>query len=177
MMTVTVNPAIIAALRTNTDESVADISHDHPVMLVFLRHFGCVFCRESLSELSELRPRIEQHGTELIFVHMADKDVADDYFFRYRLPGVRHVSDPECLFYQAFGLTKGTLNQLFGLQTWRRGFQNVMSKGTEMGKHLGDSFQMPGIFVISRGEVANVFVHRFVSDRPDYLALSHIPRP
>jgi peroxiredoxin len=172
MVIVSVNPAFIAAMTTNTGHAVSDISNQHPVMLVFLRHFGCVFCREALAELSAMRSVIESNGTELIFVHMAENKVADDYFIQYKLPNVKHVSDPECLFYKSFGLTKGTINQLFGLQTWRRGFQNVMSRGSEMGKHLGDSFQMPGIFMIKKSQIVDAFIHKNVAERPDYCELA-----
>jgi hypothetical protein len=33
---------------------------------------------------------------------------------------------------------------------------------------LGDGFQMPGVFVLHRGEVRKSFVHQHPYDRPDY---------
>jgi peroxiredoxin len=156
-------------MYTSSGESLAELTKDHPVLLVFLRHFGCTFCREALSDLASQKAEIEELGTELVFVHMASNEVAERYFSRYELAGVKHISDPECTFYSRFGLTKGTFTQLFGLQSWIRGFSAGVMSGHGVGTQLGDGFQMPGIFVINNGKVLNSFIHKLASDRPDYL--------
>lgn len=33
---------------------------------------------------------------------------------------------------------------------------------------LGDGFQMPGVFVLYKGEIRRSFIHRYPYDRPDY---------
>ena len=103
---------------------------------------------------------------------MADNEIAERYFTRYELEGVDHIADPSCRFYKAFGLTKGTFTQLFGLQTWIRGFNAGVVEGHGIGQQLGDGFQMPGVFVISNGEVKESYIHRLASDRPDYFQLA-----
>ncbi|MEM6771843.1 MAG: redoxin domain-containing protein, partial [Bacteroidota bacterium] len=103
--------------------NVAELSHQQPVLLVFLRHFGCTFCREALKDLADRSQQIEGYGSKLVLVHMSDEQTAERYFSKYGLSGVAQVADPHCRFYQAFGLTKGTARQLFGLQSWIRGFQ------------------------------------------------------
>jgi hypothetical protein len=107
-------------------------------------------------------------GTELIFVHMAEPAVAEEYLSRFNLADVEHISDVHCHYYIHFGLMKGTFSQLFGLQTWIKGFSLQSKYGNEFGKHLGDSFQMPGVFMIHERVVKEKFVHRSVADRPDY---------
>lgn len=158
-------------MTTNTGENLLDLSKDQLTLLVFLRHFGCTFCREALADLSENRLRIEALGAKIVFVHMSDNETADRYFERYQLSGAVHISDPDCTYYSAFGLTKGNFNQLFGLQTWVRGFQAGLVEGHGIGKQLGDGFQMPGIFVIQDGEIRQRFIHKLASERPDYLEL------
>ena len=165
---INIDQDILSMMGTQNDVSVLNMSQQKPTMLVFLRHFGCQFCREAMDELSKLRPNLEKQNTQLVFVHMAENDVAEDYFKKYNLAGVAHVSDPNCRFYTAFGLVKGTFTQLFGLQSWIRGFSVQSKYGTEVGKHLGDSFQMPGAFMVFEGEVRDSYVHKKVSDRPDY---------
>ena len=163
----------LAEMLTNTGVTVAELSHSRPVMLIFLRHFGCTFCREALADLAARRADIEARGTQLVFVHMSPDDVAERYFARYDLPGVLHVSDPACRFYRAFGLVKGNFRQLFGLQSWIRGFEAGVVNGHGVGtRQLGDGFQMPGVFVIQDAEVRESFIHQLASDRPDYTALS-----
>jgi peroxiredoxin len=159
---------ILEMMKTQNNTSILSISTQKPIMLVFLRHFGCQFCREAMDDLSKLRPKLAGQNTELIFVHMGENEVAEDYFRKYNLTGVQHVSDPNCRFYTAFGLVKGSFTQLFGLQSWIRGFSVQSKYGTEVGKHLGDSFQMPGAFMIFEGELRDSYIHKTASDRPDY---------
>ena len=158
-------------MNLNTGETLFDYSLRQPVLLVFLRHFGCTFCREALADISKQRELIESQGSKIVFVHMTSTDIAERYFNRYGLDGAMHISDPECKFYAAFGLVKGNFTQLFGLSTWIRGFSAGVMAGHGVGAQLGDGFQMPGIFVIQEGEVKMSFIHKLASDRPDYLDL------
>ncbi|MCB0557080.1 MAG: redoxin domain-containing protein [Phaeodactylibacter sp.] len=158
-------------MMANTGQSLRELSENQPVLLVFLRHFGCTFCREALSDISEKREEIERMGTKVVFVHMTENSIADRYFSRYGLEGAVHISDPECRYYKLFGLIKGNMTQLFGLQTWIRGFSAGVMGGHGLGPQLGDGFQMPGLFVIQDGVLKNSFIHKLASDRPDYVDL------
>jgi hypothetical protein len=45
----------------------------------------------------------------------------------------------------------------------------VSMKGTAFGlKQVGDGFQMPGIFMIHNGRIADSYIHKTASDKPDY---------
>lgn len=155
-------------IYTNSGKSLQDISSDGVVMLVFLRHFGCVFCRDSLKDLSSKRQAFAQQGVDMVFVHMTDNDVADTYFDKFGLEGATHISDPSCQLYQDFGLLKGNFTQLFGLKTMIRGFE-IAAKGIyPTTKFIGDGFQMPGIFMLKNGKVTNSFIHKLAIDVPDY---------
>ncbi|MDV7396663.1 hypothetical protein RZS08_35025, partial [Arthrospira platensis SPKY1] len=104
--------------------------------------------------------------------HMSNEDIAEEYFTKYGLNNAIYIGDPTCSYYAAFGLSKGTFSQLFGLQTWLRGFNAGVVKGHGIGPQLGDGFQMPGIFVISDGRIRGQFIHKLASDRPDYEELA-----
>ena len=165
------NEALLSEMVLNTGETLFDYSLRQPVLLVFLRHFGCTFCREALSDISKKRSEIEEQGSRIVFVHMTSGDIAERYFNRYGLEGALHISDPECVYYAAFGLVKGNFTQLFGLSSWILGFSAGVVAGHGVGPQLGDGFQMPGVFAIQDGEVKNSFIHRLASDRPDYFDL------
>lgn len=156
----------------NTGGNLYDYSKEQPVLLVFLRHFGCVFCKEAMRDLAAQRTAIEKLGGEIIFVHMANNEIADKYFNEFDLSGVKHISDPEKVHYQSFGLRKGSFTQLYGLSTWFRGFapENKDNK-LEISKSLGDATQMPGIFHILDGKILESYIHKVASDKPDYLHL------
>jgi peroxiredoxin len=168
---VLVDNVLLDSMKTQTGQNLSDLSKQKPVLLVFLRHFGCQFCREAMDDLSKLRPDLIKQGIELVFVHMAENPVAEDYFKKFNLIGVQHISDLSCHFYAAFGLVKGSFTQLFGLQSWFRGFTVQAKYGGEVGKHLGDSFQMPGAFMVHEGTVKESYIHKSASDRPDYSKL------
>lgn len=159
-------------MRTSEGETLQALSHKQPVLLIFLRHFGCTFCREALADISKERQRIENLGIKIVFVHMTEDSIAERYFSRYDLEGATHISDPEKRYYQSFGLLRGSFNQLFGLQTWIRGFSAGVMSGHGIGPQLGDGFQMPGVFVIYKNEIQGSFIHKMASDRPDYFELA-----
>ncbi|MEL7222263.1 MAG: SelL-related redox protein [Bacteroidota bacterium] len=172
MVNIVVNQNVMAEMTTNNGSNVLHLSKKRPILLIFLRHFGCTFCREALSDIAKAKTNIEAFGTQIIFVHMTEYKVAERYFNRYELNGTLHISDPTCQYYAAFGLVKGNFNQLFGLQSWIRGFQAGVANGHGISyKQLGDGFQMPGIFVIQEGEVKESFIHKLSHDRPDYQQL------
>ena len=160
---------------TNEGASIASLSSENPVLLVFLRHFGCIFCMEAMSDIAQHREEIESKNVRIVLVHMASVEVAESYFEEYNLKGIEHVSDPDCNFYAAFGLVKGTFNQLFGLKVWLRTAQLTIKDVSKLRrKQIGDGFQMPGAFLIHQEKVINKYVHSRASDRPDYMALSSI---
>lgn len=122
-----------------------------------------------MNELSKLKSKIDKAGSKLVFVHMADENVAVKYFEEFGLSGIEHISDPSCSHYEEFGLQKGSISQLFGLNTLMRGFKVSREINQSMTlKQIGDSFQMPGIFILENGEILTSYIHKTASDKPDY---------
>jgi peroxiredoxin len=153
-------------------ETLAALAEKQPVMLVFLRFFGCSFCREAISDIAKKRKSLEAKGIRLVFVHMAaDPETANSFFKKYKLYPVDHVADPGKIFYRAFGLGSYTARQLFGFTAWIRGFQASVLEGHGVhfqNEELGDGFQMPGVFFIYQGQIRSSFIHKHHYDRPDY---------
>ena len=160
------------AMKMNDGNSLYDYSQAQPVLLVFLRHFGCVFCKEALVDIKSRKKEIEKLGVEIVFVHMANNQIADGYLANYDLGECKHISDPKKEYYHTFGLRKGSFTQLYGLQTWVRGFapENKNNK-LEVSKSLGDATQMPGIFHLFQGKILESYIHKLASDKPDYMHL------
>lgn len=161
-----------AEIPTSTGESLSEVANKQPVLLVFLRHFGCSFCREAISDISKLKKRLEQKNVRIVLVHLSnDSKIAEQFFKKYKLWPVTYIDDPERKIYSAFGLGRGTPQQLFGLMNWIRGFQAGVIEGhgfAYQGEEMGDGFQMPGIFVLHSGKIINSFIHQTAWDRPDY---------
>lgn len=165
-----VETEMMEEMMTNTGKTLSFLTFQSPVLLVFLRHFGCVFCKEALDDIAQRRASIEKSGIQIVFVHMSDDETAQAYFSNYKLKDATYICDPNQRYYTGFGLNRGSFNQLYGLQTWFRGFKLQHQKGysLELAKKLGDSTQMPGVFVLQDGEIREKFIHNLASDRPDY---------
>ena len=162
------------ALRAKTQYGVSllEMSQLSPTLVVFLRHLGCTFCRETLADLRTQRARIEADGVRVALVLMAKESEAEPFLEKYGLGDLPRVSDPGQAVYRAFGLNRGSLLQLFGLKTWVRGFQSAFVEGHTQGTTVGDSFQMPGVFLVFHGEVLRAYRHQSPADRPNYVSLA-----
>jgi peroxiredoxin len=154
--------------RTNKGSNLLEMSKRQPILLVFLRHFGCPFCRETLSDLSKQRREIESTGTQIVLVHLSPDQQAHDVFLFYGLSDLPRVSDKGELLYRAFGLGHGNLLNLFGPTALWRFFADGIFVRHGMGWILGDMFQMPGIFLVFQGHIVRSFLHQSVADRPNY---------
>lgn len=135
----------------NGEESLYDLSMKSPVMLVFLRHSGCTFCKETLRQLEKSKEQREQFA-QLILIHMSSKEESETFLRKYDLGKYQHLPDPEQSIYRAFSLGRGNFSQLFGLQEWLKGSLAAF-RGIFPGVPVGDGFRMPGSFLIYKGQV------------------------
>ena len=144
---------LIKFARTNQGPSLLDLSDKNKVLLVFIRHFGCTFCRETVSEIAKLEKVIEGKKLTLVYVHMSDPSFGDEFFSKYYNHPIYHVADPTRTLYKSLGLKRGNLYQLFGPMTWIRGVWAGVFKGHGIGGFEGDTLQLGGVFVLSQGQI------------------------
>lgn len=147
------------------------------LLLIFLRHLGCTFCKEALADLGRLQAAIAAAGARIVLVHMGEPALIRVLLAKYRLPSnTLTVSNPSREVYTAFGLKRGTPAELFGPEVIARGLQSTVSGHIQL-TVKGDPFQMPGAFVIHKGEVVIEHPFRHAGVRPDYLALARGEKP
>ena len=151
------------ALSSN-GQGLASMSRDRDVLVVFLRHAGCTFCRETLDELSKRREEWTLKKIQPVVVHMGSPDEGNAMMARWGLSDVPHISDPECRLFQAYELPRGTFSQLFGLRVWIEGFRAAILKGYGFGKLVGDGFQMSGAYLIRDGRIVSAAPSRDAAD-------------
>jgi peroxiredoxin len=161
---------LLAAYTSQEGQSLAEASQS-PLFLVFLRHFGCTFCREAVDTISKKRQEIEAGGSRLAFVHLGTEEKAQWFFKPYGLLDVPRFGDAEGRLYQAFGLLRAELRQYLNSESILR-MLLAWSHGHFVGLPAGDIQRMPGAFLMERGEIRKAFRHKLVSDRPDYVALA-----
>ena len=166
----TLDLEILEAIFTNEGNDMKTITEENTVMLVFLRHFGCVFCREALDDFSKIKVKLNHLNIKLIFVHMSEESYGDQYFKEYNLESEEHISDPDMTLYEYFGLQKGTFRELYGLKVWSRAI--TLKFRIEPTRPFGNMRQMPGVFLLKSGKIINSFIHKSSADKPDYLEIS-----
>lgn len=149
-------------LRALTDRS--------PTLVVFLRHFGCTFCREAIADVARVRDGIRKAGAAIAFVHSSPPEDAEAWFHDSALADALLISDPQLSHYRAFGLGQTAPQSLIDPKVWARGAQCAMLHG--FGMQPAEMLrQLPGAFVVQRDRVLAAYRHSSPADRPDYLAL------
>ena len=165
----------LGSIETEAGTKLLSLVEESPVLLIFLRHFGCSFCRQAISDVAGLQAELASRHVRPVFVHLGPPDLARVYFEYYGLGDVERVNDPDASIYQlpVFGLgRKNPLGQalnplvIFG---WLKG--TVFKHG--IGKIQGDGHQMPGIFFLKGGKIVRRFIYKTIADQPDYLKLIH----
>lgn len=145
-----------------------------PTLLVFLRHFGCVFCRELVNDLRRITKEMPDYPP-IIFFHQEDVDTAHE-FFRKLWKEARSVADTEKIFYAAFGIEQANLRELAGPEVWMATLRAI-SKGNRIGKTTSDPRMMPGAFLMYGEEILWEYEFQHAGDHPDLrMVMDYLPR-
>ena len=163
----------LASVRTESGASLLALTEESPVLLVFLRHFGCSFCRKSISDIAELRGELDARGVRPVFVHLGTPERAKPFFDYYGIGDVERVSDPERVVYRhpvfELGRIHPALN-LFKPQVWVGWLKgSIFKHGIGMIKE--DGHQMQGVFFLKGPKIVRRFRYKTIADEPDYLNL------
>src|SRR3954469_4290436 len=75
---------------------------EQPVILAFLRHFGCSMCRAFLAELRQIHPNLEEAGVQVLAMTMGQPEQTDEFCTQHEIDFVC-LSDPERISYGAYG--------------------------------------------------------------------------
>jgi hypothetical protein len=163
----------LASIHTESGSNLLALVEASPVLLVFLRHFGCSFCRQAISDVAELRGELDRRGVRPVFVHLGTPERAKPFFDYYGIGDVERVSDPAAVVYQlpVFALPRMhptlTLLQPSVWMGWLKGA--IFKHG--IGAIKEDGHQMQGIFFLKGPKIVRQFRYRTIADEPNYLKL------
>lgn len=163
-------------IRTASGKTIDQISAKQPVLLVFLRHFGCTFCKESLAHIREQKAQIEADGTRIVFVHMSSPERGEEYFRSRGFTDFDQISDPGQRLYQLFKFSRASFGQVFGPGVLWRGLKASL-KGFVQTTVEGDAFQMPGLALITHGMPVRIHRYKTAAEIPNYAKLASCPEP
>ena len=163
----------LASIYTESGVNLLALAEASPVLLIFLRHFGCSFCRQAISDVADLRGELDRRGVRPVFVHLGTPERAKPFFDYYGIGDVERVSDPAKQVYRLpiFQLGRSspwlTLIQPSVWWGWLGGA--LFKHGIGMIKEDGN--QMQGIFFLKGAKIVRRFRYRTIADEPDYLNL------
>jgi hypothetical protein len=164
---------VLVGIHTESGASLLALAEASPVLLVFLRHFGCSFCRKAISDVAELRGELQRRGVRPVFVHLGTPEIAKAHFDYYGIGDIERVCDPTAAVYRHPVFALRRINPWWHLVNplvwwgWLKGA--IFRHG--IGKIEGDGHQMPGIFFLKDAKIVRRFRYRTIADEPDYLKL------
>lgn len=144
-------PYAIVNLDSGESVNLDSLYADRPLALVFMRHYGCIFCREQLASLREFQ------DDNIVLVGMGDQKATAEFKRRMEVPQTI-ISDPTKSLFQQFGLRRASFGQFMNRRVVNRGI-SALRAGHREGLPNADPMQLAGVFILNRdGEV--VFEHR-----------------
>lgn len=177
-MTSTPEPELAAALasiHTETGESLLTLTEASPVLLIFLRHFGCSFCRQAISDVADVRQQLTARNVRPVFVHLGTPELAKTYFDYYGLHDVERISDPKATIYQHAAFNLGRTHPAFHLinpRVWAGWLGSIFKHG--IGNLKDDAHQLPGLFLLKGPQIIRRFRYKSIADRPNYVRFASL---
>lgn len=135
-----------------------------PTLIAFLRHPGCLFCREAVRALRGATA----DGTAVHVVLVAPAPAADlDALFARMWPGAPVVADPSGALLRAAGGRRGRLAEVVGPAAAVCAVRAV-ARGARPGRPAGDVRALPAALLVDGDEVLWAHHGRHSGDTPDW---------
>ncbi len=159
--------------RAESGRSLLELVDASPILLIFLRHFGCSFCRQTLDDIAKIREKIQARGVQPVFVHLGSPERAKPYFDYYQLSDAERISNPDgsLYAYPLFHLPRTQPLSHFLIPAVWKGWLQGAIRDHGIGMIHEDAHQMPGLFFLRERKVVRSYRYRAISDRLDYLKL------
>lgn len=137
---------------------------EKPLALVFVRHLGCVFCKDQVLDLRG------EHTLNIAFVVPAGPAQAREFAQKMQ---VLHpmFCEPEGDLYREFGLREGRLSQFVSPRVITAGLRATLRTGVQ-GRPIGNPLQLGGTFVIDTDGYMRLA--RPAKDAADHLSVAEI---
>lgn len=153
---------------------LGDVWRDQPAVLIFLRHYGCLFSRDYAVALHRERHRFAAAGARLVAIGPGTPAQASRFLEDH---GVRValLVDSDRRSYRAAGARTATLTELFGLRIILRGVIRMIgsrlprrgSVAITPGRVISHDAQLGGVLVVAPDEsVRYAHMSQDASDNP-----------
>ena len=129
-----------------------------PLLIFFMRHFGCAACREHLFQIRNAYTSIQSCGGAVVVISQHDPDLTARYVQTYHVPFTA-LADPTRHAYQAFGVIEGTYWETAGPHAVAHQIK-LSLQGNVMGlpRSVSASRQLGGTFIVDTNGIIQ-FAH------------------
>ncbi|KAL0488886.1 regulator of G-protein signaling [Acrasis kona] len=170
----TLTEGILYSFNTNKGISIGEISKKHKILLLFLRHTNCCFCKEALLDLSDNYKTLIKYNTIPIVVHMESPAYFERFLKKFAdgnqtMENLTSAYDEDNRISKEFKIKSGWSTQIkYIVEILTRAATNqfvnnpVKPPGT-------DDTRIPALFIIEDNKIINEFRHDHVAVRADYL--------
>jgi len=161
----------LASIKTEAGSCLLTLAEASPILLIFLRHFGCSFCRQSISDVADARSQLATRNVRPVFVHLGTPERAKPYFDYYGLSDVERISDLEAAIYHHPAFALGRMHPALNLispRVWAGWFKGSIVKHG-IGAFKEDAHQMPGLFLLKGPHLVRRYRYKSIADRPNYV--------
>ena len=104
------------------------------------------------------RERFDRAGANVVLIGLGSAEQARDFCAGRALP-FACVTSPDRSAHRAYGLRRGTLDQVAGPRVWLPWLRNQLGERHQGRFGQGDVAQLPGTFVVDRGGTVR-YAHR-----------------
>ncbi len=129
--------------------ALASLWANGPVLLAFLRHFGCIFCRERLCQLEKAQAEFTAAGLPIVALALGEPRHAKRYG-PLLAPSITCLAAPSDAAYTAYGIAHGAAGPGSITKVIGAGLRAALA-GNMQGRATGDQFFLGATFVVEPG--------------------------
>ncbi|MEJ7900838.1 MAG: peroxiredoxin-like family protein [Thermomicrobiales bacterium] len=150
------DPVDLSTLWKGTDRGLA---------IVFLRHYGCPFCKEHAREIDSRSSELRSAGVSIAFIGCGSSDEARAFRDELRLNNPV-FNDPDRKAYEAYGIGVASAGAVLNPRVMAGGVR-AAAKGFLPRRSSGNPLQLQGQFLVGRdGIIHSVSRPAVMSDIP-----------
>jgi hypothetical protein len=158
-------PDLTVSLSDGTLIPLRALYQDQPLAILIVRHLGCVFCMESVSEF-----RDQGADLNVVFVAMGSLNRVEEFRQRHRSPH-RFIVDSTQALHTAFHARRASLAQFLSPRVIARGIQ-ATAKGYISRPPVSDPRVLAAAVVVDQtGRARWTFYSRDAADNPSVAAV------
>lgn len=136
-------------------------------IFIFIRHFGCIFCRTHAKEVWQNKEKYEKDGAKIYFIGNGAPYLISGFKEELGIQDATIFTDPKLESFKAAGFRRGFLAALGPrvLLNAAKAYADGNRQGGMYRKEQGDLWQLGGILVIKpEGKVAYHFISQAAGD-------------